>query len=124
MPVPEDHADRTQMLEIATLNGAHVAGLEDRTGSLTPGKQADVVVARRHRAERGAGASTRSPRSTLCADVSNVDTVIVDGVVRKRDGKLLGRRRRGPAGWSRSPATHLAAAVGRRAEQHGACRRP
>ena len=26
---------------------------------------------------------------TLCADVSNVDTVIVDGVVRKRDGKLV-----------------------------------
>jgi len=25
----------------------------------------------------------------LCADVSNVDTVIVGGVVRKRDGKLL-----------------------------------
>ena len=29
---------------MATLDGAHVAGLEDRVGSLTPGKQADVVV--------------------------------------------------------------------------------
>ena len=26
---------------------------------------------------------------TLCADVSNVDTVFVDGVVRKRGGKLV-----------------------------------
>jgi 5-methylthioadenosine/S-adenosylhomocysteine deaminase len=26
---------------------------------------------------------------TLCADVSNVDTVIVGGKVRKRDGRLL-----------------------------------
>jgi cytosine/adenosine deaminase-related metal-dependent hydrolase len=26
---------------------------------------------------------------TLSADVSNVDTVIIDGKVRKRDGKLL-----------------------------------
>jgi cytosine/adenosine deaminase-related metal-dependent hydrolase len=26
---------------------------------------------------------------TLCADVSNVDTVIINGQVRKRDGKLL-----------------------------------
>jgi hypothetical protein len=26
---------------------------------------------------------------TLCADVSNVDTVIIDGKVRKRDGRLL-----------------------------------
>ena len=32
------------MLTMATLDGAHVAGLEDRTGSLTPGKKADVVV--------------------------------------------------------------------------------
>lgn len=34
---------------------------------------------------------------TLGADVSNVETVIVDGVVRKRDGRLLadvGRARR------------------------------
>jgi hypothetical protein len=27
---------------------------------------------------------------TLCADVSNVEHVIVDGVFRKRDGRLLG----------------------------------
>ena len=49
------------MLEMATLNGAHVAGLEDRTGSLTPGKQADVVVidARRSTWRRS---TTRSPR--------------------------------------------------------------
>ena len=40
----EGNLTARQMLEIATLNGAHVAGLEDRTGSLTPGKQADVVV--------------------------------------------------------------------------------
>jgi 5-methylthioadenosine/S-adenosylhomocysteine deaminase len=34
---------------------------------------------------------------TLCADVSNVETVIVDGVIHKRDGRLLadtGRARR------------------------------
>ena len=28
----------------ATLGGAEVAGLADRTGSLTPGKKADVVI--------------------------------------------------------------------------------
>ena len=44
IPIPEDMLTAKEMLEIATLNGAHVAGLEDRTGSLTPGKQADVVV--------------------------------------------------------------------------------
>jgi 5-methylthioadenosine/S-adenosylhomocysteine deaminase len=85
---PENMLTARQMLEMATRNGAHVAGLEHRTGSLTPGKKADVVVI-------DATALNVAPvidpvaAVTLCADVSNVDTVIVDGKVRKRDGKLL-----------------------------------
>jgi 5-methylthioadenosine/S-adenosylhomocysteine deaminase len=77
-----------QMLEMATANGAHVAGLGDRTGSLSPGKKADVVLL-------DATALNMAPvidpvaAVTLCADVSNVDTVIVDGQVRKRGGRLV-----------------------------------
>jgi cytosine/adenosine deaminase-related metal-dependent hydrolase len=85
----EGNLTARQMLEIATVNGAHVAGLEDRTGSLTPGKQADVVVL-------DATAINMTPihdpvcAVTLCADVSNVESVMVAGTWRKRDGKLLG----------------------------------
>jgi 5-methylthioadenosine/S-adenosylhomocysteine deaminase len=76
-----------QILEIATINGAHVAGLESRTGSLTPGKKADVVLLD---ARRLNVAPVIDPVAavTLSADVSNVDTVIVNGVVRKRGGAL------------------------------------
>jgi 5-methylthioadenosine/S-adenosylhomocysteine deaminase len=87
-PVPDTMLTARQMLELATINGAHVAGLEDRTGSLTPGKKADLVLI-------DTGPLNVAPvidpvaAVTLCADVSNVDTVIVDGVVRKRGGKLL-----------------------------------
>jgi cytosine/adenosine deaminase-related metal-dependent hydrolase len=77
-----------QMLEMATINGAHVAGLESRTGSLTVGKKADVVLVDA-RPLNMAPVIDPVAAVTLCADVSNVDTVIVDGVVRKRDGKLL-----------------------------------
>ena len=35
-----------EVLEFATIEGARVCGIEDRTGSLTPGKQADVVMIR------------------------------------------------------------------------------
>ena len=77
-----------QMLEFATINGAHVAGLEDRTGSLTPGKKADVVLIDA-RALNMAPIIDPVAAVTLCADVSNVDTVIVNGEVRKRAGKLL-----------------------------------
>jgi cytosine/adenosine deaminase-related metal-dependent hydrolase len=77
-----------QMLEFATINGAYVAGLEDRTGSLTPGKKADVVLID-GRALNMAPIIDPVAAVTLCADVSNVDTVIVNGVVKKRGGKLL-----------------------------------
>jgi 5-methylthioadenosine/S-adenosylhomocysteine deaminase len=86
--VPETMLKASQMLEMATVNGAHVAGVEDRTGSLTPGKKADVVVL-------DATALNMAPvidpvaAVTLCADVSNVETVLIDGQVKKRDGKLL-----------------------------------
>lgn len=86
--VPETMLTARQMLEMATINGAHVAGVEDRTGSLTPGKQADVVLVDARQVNM---VPVKDPVAavTLGADVSNIDTVIVDGVVRKRDGKLL-----------------------------------
>jgi 5-methylthioadenosine/S-adenosylhomocysteine deaminase len=78
-----------QMLKMATLDGAHVAGLEGRTGSLTPGKRADVVLIET-RSLNVAPVHDPEAAVTLCADVSNVDTVIVNGVVKKRNGKLVG----------------------------------
>jgi 5-methylthioadenosine/S-adenosylhomocysteine deaminase len=86
--VPETMLTARQMLEIATINGAQVAGLEERVGSLTPGKQADVVVI-------DATAINVVPvhdpvaAVTLSADVSNVEHVLVGGEFRKRDFKLL-----------------------------------
>ena len=77
------------MLEFATIEGARVCGLEDRTGSLTPGKQADVVVLR---CDHTNTYPVIDPVSTVVhqADTRNVDTVIVAGAFLKRDGKLVG----------------------------------
>ena len=86
--VPKDVLTAEQMLRAATIDGAYVAGVEDRTGSLTPGKQADIVVI-------DAQSVNMTPvidpvtAVVLCADVSNVDTVLVAGSVKKRDGTLL-----------------------------------
>ncbi|MGW0417757.1 amidohydrolase family protein [Streptomyces sp. NPDC003015] len=87
VPVPDTMLTARQMLEIATRNGAHVAGLEDRTGSLTPGKRADIVAIDAT-ALNVAPVHDAAAAVALSADVSNVETVIVDGVVRKRDGRL------------------------------------
>lgn len=87
-PVPEYMPTARQMLEMATINGARIAGFGGRTGSLTPGKQADIVLI-------DATAINVAPvldpvAAVVCsADVSNVDTVMVGGVIRKRDGRLL-----------------------------------
>ena len=88
-PVPEDTLTARDMLTMATLDGAHVAGLEDRTGSLTPGKQADVVVID---GRAPATSPVIDPVATvvLCADTAHVDTVIIGGKVHKRDGTLTG----------------------------------
>ncbi|MBB5790479.1 amidohydrolase family protein [Jiangella mangrovi] len=85
---PDTTPTARHMLEMATINGAQVAGLADRTGSLTPGKRGDVVLI-------DATALNVAPvmdpvaAVVLAADVSNVETVIVDGVIRKQGGKLL-----------------------------------
>ena len=76
-----------QVLEWATLGGAKVAGLADRTGSLTPGKKADIVII-------DGSAVNVAPiidpvGAVVCAaDVSNVRTVLVDGAILKQDFRL------------------------------------
>ncbi|HEU5205664.1 MAG TPA: amidohydrolase family protein [Candidatus Limnocylindrales bacterium] len=76
-----------QVLEWATLGGAKVAGIAHRTGSLTPGKKADIVII-------DGSAVNVAPiidpvGAVVCAaDISNVKTVFVDGAILKRDFKL------------------------------------
>ncbi len=88
LPTPENMLTARDVLEMATINGARVAGFADKVGSLTPGKKADVVVI-------DAGAINVTPvhdpvaAVTLSADVSNVEHVLVGGEFRKRDFKLL-----------------------------------
>ena len=73
----------------ATIEGATALGLADEIGSLTSGKAADVVVV-------DGTALNLAPIHDPIADLvlhgnaGNVETVLVDGVVRKRDGQLVG----------------------------------
>lgn len=87
-PLPESTLTARDVLTMATLDGAHVVGLEEKTGSLTPGKQADVVVIDGH-APGVAPVIDPVGAVVLSADTSNVDTVIVGGKSRKRGGKLV-----------------------------------
>jgi 5-methylthioadenosine/S-adenosylhomocysteine deaminase len=85
---PTDLLTAREILGFATIDGAAVAGLADRTGSLTPGKKADLVIIDGHALNT---APVIDPVATVvtAADVSNVSTVIVDGRIHKRDGRML-----------------------------------
>ena len=78
-----------EVLRAATVNGARAAGLERSTGTLTPGKQADIIMLRTD----GVGVfPVTNAIGTIVQAVerSDVDTVMVAGRLRKRAGKLIG----------------------------------
>jgi cytosine/adenosine deaminase-related metal-dependent hydrolase len=76
------------VLRYATINGAKALRLEHKTGSLTPGKEADIIIL-------DATAINVAPLNHVPGAVvslmerSNVETVIVGGKVRKWKGRLL-----------------------------------
>jgi 5-methylthioadenosine/S-adenosylhomocysteine deaminase len=76
-------------LEMATMGGARALGIADRVGSLTPGKRADIVLVRTTDINI---APFTDPVHMIVqsANPSNVDTVVIDGRVLKRNGKLVG----------------------------------
>lgn len=80
------HSD---VLRMATTNGAAASGLDHRVGTLTPGKAADLVLLR---ADAINTIPVVDPIATIVtsADTSNVDTVLVGGEIRKRHGRLVG----------------------------------
>jgi 5-methylthioadenosine/S-adenosylhomocysteine deaminase len=86
IPAPLSTRD---VLRYATINGAKALRLEGKTGSLTPGKEADIIIL-------DATALNVFPINNVPGAVvslmerTNVETVIVAGRVRKWKGRLLG----------------------------------
>src|SRR5258708_6814624 len=76
------------VLRVATINRAKHLRLDKKTGSLTPGKEADIIIL-------DATAINVAPLNNVpgavvsLMDRTNVETVIVAGKVRKWKGKLL-----------------------------------
>jgi 5-methylthioadenosine/S-adenosylhomocysteine deaminase len=76
-----------RVLELATLEGARSMGLESEIGSLTPGKRADLIMMDTRHLNL---AVLTDPAHMLveAAQPSNVDTVMIDGRILKRNGTL------------------------------------
>jgi cytosine/adenosine deaminase-related metal-dependent hydrolase len=71
------------------MNGARCAGLIDTCGTLTPGKEADIVMIRTDQINLYP-LNNAIGTVVLGADIRNVDTVIIGGVIRKQRGALVG----------------------------------
>jgi 5-methylthioadenosine/S-adenosylhomocysteine deaminase len=79
--------DARRALELATLEGARSIGMDATIGSLAPGKSADILVLSVPGYARPASdVATHVAMQTSRADV---DTVLVDGRVRVRSGRLV-----------------------------------
>jgi cytosine/adenosine deaminase-related metal-dependent hydrolase len=65
--------------------------MDDQIGSITPGKRADLILLDTGALNMSLAADA-DPYALIVysATPANVDTVIVDGVVLKRGGRLLG----------------------------------
>jgi cytosine/adenosine deaminase-related metal-dependent hydrolase len=76
-----------QVLEMATINGAWDMGFADKTGSLTPGKRADLILVRATDLNM---APLGDPMTAVVrsAQPHNVDLVAIDGRILKRNGRL------------------------------------
>jgi cytosine/adenosine deaminase-related metal-dependent hydrolase len=77
-----------EVIEMATLNGAKALGIGDVTGSLTVGKRADIILIRGNDINIAPIANVETA-VVQAATPANVDTVLVDGRIVKRGGKLV-----------------------------------
>jgi 5-methylthioadenosine/S-adenosylhomocysteine deaminase len=74
-----------RIVELATIEGARTLGLDQDTGSLTPGKRADLILVRKTDPNI---APAFEPYHALVysGQAGNVDTVVVDGRVLRKGG--------------------------------------
>jgi cytosine/adenosine deaminase-related metal-dependent hydrolase len=99
------------VLEFATMQGAKAIGLEDQVGSLTPGKQADLLMIQ---AEDINNMPLNNAIGTvvLGTDSKNINAVFVAGVARKWNGHLVGQDVDNVRRLAQETRDHIASKVG------------
>ena len=77
------------MLDCATVGGAACAGLLNKCGTLTPGKEADIVMIRTD--DINLYPSNHALGTVVpAADTRNIDTVIIGGTRPEAAGRMVG----------------------------------
>jgi 5-methylthioadenosine/S-adenosylhomocysteine deaminase len=107
-----------EVIEFATIAGARANRLDSKVGTLTPGKEADIVLLRMDAinvlpVNNAYGAIVQG------MDTSNVDTVIVRGAIRKRGGQLVGVDTAGIARTAQASSDYIVSKTGWRRTRVG-----
>src|SRR5262245_7154741 len=76
-------------LDRVTIEGARASHLDHKVGTITPGKEADIIMLRPDAINVTPLNNAPGAVVTLM-DTSNVDTVFIAGKLMKRAGKLVG----------------------------------
>jgi 5-methylthioadenosine/S-adenosylhomocysteine deaminase len=84
----DSHLTPRRVLQMATLDGARDLGIDNAIGSITPRKRADLILVRMN-ALNMLPCCDPIDVLVLAGLPENVDTVLVDGRILKRNGKLL-----------------------------------
>jgi 5-methylthioadenosine/S-adenosylhomocysteine deaminase len=100
------------VLRMGTIAGARALGLAAVTGSLTPGKRADVIVIRGDDLNM-APLNVADGQVVLAGQPRNVEHVWIDGVARKRDGMLVGVNQAALVSDAKAAVAGLSARLGR-----------
>jgi len=78
-----------ETIELATIAGARTAHMDSKIGTLTPGKDADIILLATDRINVFPMNNVSGTVVTLM-DTSNVDAVFIAGKVMKWQGRLVG----------------------------------
>jgi cytosine/adenosine deaminase-related metal-dependent hydrolase len=75
---------------MATMGGAKSLGMEDKIGSITPGKKADLLLIKNDESPAMTPILNPTAHVVYQAGTADIHTVVVDGRVVKYDGKRIG----------------------------------
>lgn len=100
-----------KLLEMATIDGAKIVGLDDKTGSIEVGKEADIILVNMWKPHL-VPVAMETTRMAQLARGEDVETVMVQGQILMEDRKVLTVNEDDILEWAQAEADHTCKVFG------------
>jgi cytosine/adenosine deaminase-related metal-dependent hydrolase len=100
-----------KLLEMATIDGANIVGMGDKTGSIEVGKEADIILVNMWQPHL-APIAMETSRMAQLARGSDVETVMVQGEILMENRKVLTVNEDDIMEWAQAEAEHTCEVFG------------